>query len=283
MLRARINMFGGAVWGATPEARFRVPDSVEAQETVLKALLETPLGRQRRNPLDWLVSVILHAILLAAVTVAPLCFTQVMDLHSLQLTYLVTPSPPAAAPPAAPTAVAQKIAPRKPMSVMPSKLVAPVVIPQKVIVVQAPDVTPELVGGVIGGVPGGATGGVLNGIIGGSVEPSAPGSAASPTVPKKEGEILHIGGDVRPPRQLFAPAPKYPALAKAAQVHGTVLIDAVIDELGNVVDVHAVEGNPLLIPEALKTVIRWKYEPTYLNGVPYQVQLTVSVNFTFAS
>jgi len=41
----------------------------------------------------------------------------------------------------------------------------------------------------------------------------------------------------------------------------------------------AISGSGLLIPEAMRAVAQWKYEPTYLNGVPYPVDLTVDVTF----
>jgi periplasmic protein TonB len=281
MATAKMDMFGGVVWGATAKDHIRVPSSVEAQRTVLNALLDSPLREQHRNPLDWVVSLAVHAVVLTAVVIAPLFFTQVIDLRSLQLTYLVAPAPPAAPPPPAPAAVVQKMT-RRLVPLTPSKLVAPAVIPQKVVVVREPEVAPDAGVGVIGGVPGGATGGVLGGIIGGTTLPPAPPVAAASAEPKNK-EILRVGGDVKPPRKLFAPAPKYPALAESAHIQGTVLLEAVINEKGDVVNVHAVQGHPLLIPEAMRTVMLWKYEPTYLNGVPYPVVMTVTVSFSFAS
>lgn len=282
MLAARMDAFGGVVWGASPKEQIRVPDQAEAQRKVLNALLDSPLHEQHRNPLDWVVSLAVHAVVLIAVIMAPLFFTQVIDLHALQLTYLVPPMPPAAAPPPAPAAVVQKILPRKPAPVTASTLVAPAVIPQKVAVVREPTAAPEITGGVIGGVPGGVTGGVLGGIIGESTAQPAP-PVTAPLVEKTEKTILRIGGDVKPPRKLFAPEPNYPYLARSSHVHGSVLIDAVIDEKGNVVNVRVVEGHPLLISEAMRAVMQWKYEPTILNGVPYPVRMTVTVNFSFVS
>jgi protein TonB len=58
-----------------------------------------------------------------------------------------------------------------------------------------------------------------------------------------------------------------------------VIIDAVLDEHGNVVEMKAVSGPPLLIQAALDAVSRWKYEPTYLNDEPVPVQLNVTVTF----
>jgi protein TonB len=243
-------------------------------------LLETPLREERRNPLDWLVSLLVHTVVLAALIVAPLFFTQVIDVHDLQLTYLVTPSPPAppSPPPAAPAV--QKLAPRKVAPLVPSRLVAPSVIPKQIAMLHEPPAAPDVSGGVIGGIPGGATGGVLGGIIGGTPMPPP---VAAPVQEKKPKEILRPGGDVKLPQKIFAPPPRYPALAKAAHVQGTVLIDAVIDEQGNIVNAKVLEGHPLLVPEAMRTVMLWKYEPTYLNGVPYPIRMTITVNFSFAS
>lgn len=68
-------------------------------------------------------------------------------------------------------------------------------------------------------------------------------------------------------------------IAKQAQIQGTVVIDAVIDEHGNVVQAHALSGPPLLIPAALQTVIQWKYQPTYLNGEAISVAMHLDVHF----
>jgi protein TonB len=281
MSNARADLFAGAVWDAKAKVAIRVPSSTEAQQTVLKALLDSPLHEQHRNPLDFVVSIAVHAIVLAALVIAPLLVTQVIDLHALQLTYLVAPAPPAAAPPPAPVAV-QRVAPRKFVPLNPAKLVAPAVIPQKVLIVHEPQSAPDVGVGVLGGIPGGVTGGVLGGIIGGTANVAPPPTVAH-VAEKKEKQLLQVGGDVKPPRKVFAPAPTYPALAVSAHIHGEVLIEAIINEKGDVVNARAVQGPSLLIPEALKAVMQWKYEPTYLNGVPFPVEMTVTVNFSFAS
>ena len=278
MLNAKTDLFGGVAWeGGASE--IRVPTRAEAQETVLAALLATPLREQHRNPLDWFVSLIVHVIFLTAVIVAPLFFTQVLDTSSLQLTYLVAPAPPAAPSPPPAVAVVQRMAPRR-VALATSKLVAPAVIPRQIAMLHEPEAPPQVTGGVIGGVEGGATGGVLGGIIGGA---SVPPPIAPPAPEKKTKEILRPGGDVKLPQKIYAPAPTYPALAKSARVQGEVLIDAVIDEQGNIVNAKVVEGHPLLVPEALRTVMLWKYEPTYLNGVPYPIRMTITVSFSITS
>ena len=84
---------------------------------------------------------------------------------------------------------------------------------------------------------------------------------------------------MKAPHVIFAPQPEYPTLAKQARIQGVVQIEAIIDERGNVVQMKAVSGSGLLIPAAMRAVAQWRYEPTYLNGNPYPVSLTVEVAF----
>ena len=90
---------------------------------------------------------------------------------------------------------------------------------------------------------------------------------------------MRVGSNLKPPKQIYSVAPDYPVIAKEAHITGTVVIDAVIDEHGNVVQGRAVSGPPLLIPAALQTVLKWKYEPTYLNGQAVSVEMEVQVHF----
>lgn len=256
------------------------------QEPFREALLEKSFEANKRTPLDWVVSIAVHAALVAAIVIVPMLVTQSLDLTHFQATYLVNPAPPGAPPPppppGAPAAHPQQQAPHRP-NVLEARLFAPISIPKAVArpdaadaaAAEAPPVGVE--GGVAGGVPGGQLGGVLGGILGGgSSQPVAPPSpvAAAPTGP------LHVGGQVKPPRAIFKPAPVYPLIAKDARVQGTVDIEAIIDAQGNVVQAHAMDGPGLLIEAALKAVGQWKYEPTYLNGQPYPVDLVIQVTFS---
>jgi periplasmic protein TonB len=254
------------------------------QEPFREALLEKSFEANKRTPLDWVVSIAVHAALVAAIVIIPMLVTQQLDLTNFQATYLINPAPPGAPPPPPPPGVAAarpQPTPHRP-NVLEAKLFAPIAIPKTVAKPSAADAAPPealpvgVEGGVAGGIPGGQLGGVPGGILGGgSSQPVAPPSpvAAAPTGP------LHVGGSVKPPRAIFKPAPVYPLIAKDARVQGTVDIDAVIDAQGNVVQAHAMDGPGLLIEAALKAVSQWKYEPTYLNGQPYPVDLVIQVTF----
>jgi periplasmic protein TonB len=257
--------------GSKKPPRFE-PTARPVEDTFTKALLELPTEYRHRNPVEWVVSLVFHGMIVGALVIAPLIFTQAIDLKAFQTTWISAPAPPAPPPPPAPAI--QRIS--RPMAklMQAGKLTAPTVIPKRVTIIkeaEPPDEAIGVVGGVPGGIPGGQTGGVLGGIIGGT------GTAMPPPPPMKR--IVRVGGDLKPPRAVSRPDPRYPTLAKQARIQGVVIIDAVIDENGNVVQAHAISGPPLLIPAAMEAVMQWKYEPSFLNGQPISVAMHVDVTF----
>jgi periplasmic protein TonB len=106
-------------------------------------------------------------------------------------------------------------------------------------------------------------------------QPPPPRVVAPPSPPGP----LHVGGVVRPPQKVHHVAPTYPAIAQAARVSGTVIIEALIAEDGSVRDVKVLRSVPLLDTSASEAVRQWRFTPTLLNGVPVQVIMTVTVTF----
>jgi protein TonB len=153
-----------------------------------------------------------------------------------------------------------------------SAITMPTMIPKKI--GQFKDEAPEIdLGGVAGGVEGGETGGVLGGILGGAVGPPPPQRAAKKT-------IYRVGSDLKPPREILKVTPIYSPIARTAHVEGTVEIDAIIDENGDVIHARAVSGPGLLMASALEAVMQWKYEPTILDGTPVPIEMQVTVHFS---
>ncbi len=242
----------------------------------VSAMLDMPLSRQeRRNPLEWLASLSFHAIFIGALLAAPLYFTDALDMKSFSQTFLVGPPPP---PPRA-AAISQPIVRSHVARLLQAgRLVAPTFIPKTIAIIKEQPLPPDVVGGVVGGVPGGTggqLGGVLGGIIGGAGSSAAPVLASPPPVNR----IVRVGGRISPPRAISTPPPLYPGLARNARAQGQVVIDAIIDERGDVTEARAISGPGLLIPTALAAVIKWRYEPTLLNGEPVSVEMHVLVNF----
>lgn len=236
------------------------------------AMLEPPSGHKTKRMLQSVVSLIVHTSVLVALVVVPLLITNSLSLQHLNDALVLAPSVPAPPPPRVMAVRADAVEPK--FKLVAAKLSAPTVVPKSV-AMSAPDVGAmpaiESASGVFGG-----TGGILGGT--GLAAPPPPPAAAS--APKKP---LLISGNMKQPVLVYAPELLYPPLAKVAHVAGTVVILAVIDEHGNVVQARAVSGPPLLVPAALRSVSQRRYQPTILDGEPTSVQLNVIVDFHFAS
>ncbi len=74
--------------------------------------------------------------------------------------------------------------------------------------------------------------------------------------------------------------PPYPAIAKAAGVQGTVILQATISKSGTIENLRVVSGPAMLQQAALDAVKTWRYRPYLLNGQPVEVETTVNVVFS---
>jgi len=74
--------------------------------------------------------------------------------------------------------------------------------------------------------------------------------------------------------------PVYPAIAKAAQVQGTVVLQVTIGVHGNVRSEKIISGPPMLQQEAIDCVKQWTYRPFKKGGVAVEATGQVSLIFT---
>jgi len=81
---------------------------------------------------------------------------------------------------------------------------------------------------------------------------------------------------------LVKTAPVYPAVAKAAKIQGTVVLQATISRTGSIVGLAVVSGPPLLQQAAMDAVGSWKYKPYLLNGEPVEVGTQVNIVFSLS-
>jgi periplasmic protein TonB len=221
-------------------------------------------------------SLVLHTILIAIPLLLSAWFTDTLDLRTYTQTLLVAP-PAAAAPSPPPRVVAATPAQVHRVLTSQGKLFMPSAIPRRVAMVKEAPLAPEPeAAGVFGGIPGGVTGGVIGGILEGIKAPPP----LPPTRPVENTKApVPVGGNVQPPRVLYRTSPEYPLLAHQAGIQGEVIISAIIDSHGNVVDMKVVSGPPLLYSAAMKALGEWKFEPTYLNGEAVAIKWNVSVKF----
>lgn len=225
-------------------------------------------GEMARTHKPWSVglSVIIQAVILAALALIPLIYTEALPKAMLS-TFLVAPPPPAPPPPPQ-QVVKQQVQPKKTFAANP--MVAPTVIPKAVEMVKdeaPPSVNPSDEPGVVGG-----TGDVLGGIGTGA----GPAMPPPPAAPKR----ITVGGDVQAAALVNKVTPDYPAIAKTAHVSGTVVLHAIIAKDGSIEKLQYVSGPGLLMESAMSAVKEWRYRPTMLNGEPVEVDTTVQVVFS---
>src|ERR1044072_1117055 len=104
-------------------------------------------------------------------------------------------------------------------------------------------------------------------------EPPPP-PAATPAPPRAP-----ISGGVLNGKAISLPKPQYPAIAKAAHAAGTVTVQVLIDENGNVVSAKAISGHPLLQAVAVAAARQARFSPTKLSGQPVKVSGMIQYNF----
>lgn len=88
-----------------------------------------------------------------------------------------------------------------------------------------------------------------------------------------------ISGGVVNGKAVSLPAPAYPAAAKAVNASGSVNVQVLIDEEGNIVSASAVSGHPLLRAAAESAALRSKFRPTMLQGQPVKVSGIITYVF----
>jgi protein TonB len=75
-------------------------------------------------------------------------------------------------------------------------------------------------------------------------------------------------------------SPDYPAVARAAELEGDVVLRAIVGPDGKVSDVEVLQSvHPVLDDAARKAVLRYEYTPGRRNGIPEPVMIRITVSF----
>ena len=107
-----------------------------------------------------------------------------------------------------------------------------------------------------------------------------PVQAARPVSPAPA--RVRIGGNIKQPAKVLDVRPIYPEALREAGLEGVVPMDAIIGVDGSVLSVRVLSAQvaPGFASSAVDAVKQWRFTPTLLNGVPVEVQMTVSVSFS---
>jgi TonB family protein len=92
------------------------------------------------------------------------------------------------------------------------------------------------------------------------------------------------GGQVTMPSVISEVKPSYNAEAMRARIQGIVKVEVVVQPDGTVGDVRILQGlDPLLDPEAIAAVKKWRFKPGMKDGVAVPVAVEIELTFTIRS
>lgn len=235
----------------------------------------TRIMEPRRPLLPVVVTTTAHLFIVGAFIVVPLLYVteQLPEVPTMLAFVAAAPSPPPPSPPPVrPLVQPAKASPPSPAAS--DRMVAPIDVPEQI----EPETGGEdqFDGGSFDGVEGGVPGGVVGGIVGGLPDVPPPPPPPPPPAPRK---VVRIGGQLQAPDLVKRVEPEYPGFAVSAGIQGVVILEATVDESGEVIDVKVLRSLPLLDRAAVAAVRQWRYSPLRLNGIPTRFVLTVSLSF----
>jgi periplasmic protein TonB len=244
---------------------------------VFETLNQTNRLDAAKRLLSFFVSVIVHAALIITFIIMPLLFLNTIQEGEL-VTFLIKPPdpPPPPSPPLPPQGQSAKhvIARRHADFREPLGIPDGIRPPDDELYIDAQTISSSL-GYISPGLIGAQSDGI-RALLKTSSTPPKPPEIEKPKVPKPPVAVV---SELQQSKLVFKTQPHYPPLAVRARVSGTVILEVIVDEEGNVSDIKILKGHPLLNEAATSAVWQWKYSPTILNGEPVCVVATVNVVF----
>jgi protein TonB len=223
-----------------------------------------------------------HAVLILGLLLVPLFVRDTVDLHPVNAIDIVTA--PLAVQPVVPFSAAVRPSLNKRNNDSQS---APILVTSRP--VGSPtesrattslelDTAPSILGAIPSNAPE-ALGGIMGSGSRANFVASPADNVASAMAASSSTAPLRVGGRIREPRLLSQVTPAYPPIVRKARIQGDVVLEAVINTEGDVVEVHAISGNEFLFRSAIDAVSQWKYAPTILDGQVFPVRLRITVSF----
>lgn len=127
--------------------------------------------------------------------------------------------------------------------------------------------------------PPGRTSGVTGGTGSGEVVTVPDTPPPPPEERRAVPKVIRMSTGVLKGNAISLPHPIYPNIAKQIKLQGSVSVQILIDESGKVVSAEAIDGHPILIPEAKRAALRALFTPTKLSGVPVKVSGVIVYKF----
>jgi protein TonB len=220
-------------------------------------------GRIRTGSRRWMIaSSAFYASIVLACVMIPLMFPEALP---ILCTPILIPAPAPLSNPQTPKPATAQAPATQPTPTW--TMTIPTVIPRFILTPSAPEPQIETAQAEPDGIPGGIS----------TVLPlhTAPRVVQPPTLTR-----LRISSVDEEVRLIHQTKPAYPPIALVARVQGTVVLAATISKTGSIENLRVTSGPGLLQQAALDAVETWRYQPYVLDGVPVEVETTVSVTFT---
>ena len=106
-----------------------------------------------------------------------------------------------------------------------------------------------------------------------------PASLPPTTAQKSASDLLEVPEDFADDEVVHRVHPVYPKQARGKRLHGTVVLQAVVNKKGQVKALQLISGDPVLAQAAADAVKQWRYKPYSHEGEPVDFQTRVSVDF----
>jgi protein TonB len=110
-------------------------------------------------------------------------------------------------------------------------------------------------------------------------DPPRPPDPPKPSRAPEKAKPLLVSSTVLQGNAIERVVPVYPELPRRIGLKGEVSIEVIISPEGQVESARVVSGHPMLVSSARDAARRWRFQPTYLNGVP--VRVTGVITFVF--
>jgi protein TonB len=236
------------------------------------ALMESSHRIKTRSKYWSFLAVLINCSVLIALIIWPLLHPDALPVQ-IMAALLVAPSPPPPAP--LPQATQQRLQVRS--ELLDNQIQAPSKIPKEIKIDHEAASSQPSMAGVIGsdGTADGARGS-LNDLF---RDIGTGPAVVKPSTPPK----LSISSGVMAGNLLEKTVPQYPAIARAARIQGTVVLQATIAKDGAIQNLRVINGPPMLQQAAIDAVRSWRYKPYLLNGEPVEVETTINVVFNLGN
>lgn len=226
------------------------------------------MGRIRTRSRGWMIAaLIVNGSILLALVLIPLIYPEALPRAAMRYLMEAPPPPPAAAPRLRRLEQRFHGAPETNSS----QISVPTQIPSHIVIDNVPEEAPpnsDIAGlGQESGVPGGV-GNIFR------------GHNTFPVVRQAPQGPAHVSSGVMSGQLVYKVTPLYPAIAVAARIEGTVVLQAMISKSGTIENLRVVSGPAMLQQAAIDAVKQWRYRPYALDGQAVEVETTVNVVFS---